>query len=275
MNSSKKIIESNNNEEEEFMEAKLYINNVEKKIKNLQIENDKLNNLNNNLEKEKKELIDSLKTKEIIINQQKSLSDNLKKENEKINIQLTEKIQNLINFSSELEKKDKIILNLKTELSSFNKNNNRTKINQTNFNNSNLQIMQEERLTLEKKKKKNSYNNLNLKNSIEDLQIKIKYYEENLEKKDIYIQELENLLGNIKLEKYKKRNKSLNEIKYENQFDKYKKRINTSENNLKYIDLKDPFIINQKQSLKEYKFFLQKVDEHLSNKSIFSNQIKE
>ena len=45
-----------NNKEEDFTDSKAYLKNLEQQIKYFQIENEKLNNINNILQKEKIEL---------------------------------------------------------------------------------------------------------------------------------------------------------------------------------------------------------------------------
>ena len=63
-----------NNKDEDFTDTKAYLKNLEQQIKYFQIENEKLNNINNVLQKEKIELNASLESKDMTINQQISLS---------------------------------------------------------------------------------------------------------------------------------------------------------------------------------------------------------
>ena len=263
------LISKNNNKKEEEYDIKSYIKNLEEQIKYYKLENEKLINFKNYIEKEKLELNESLELKEITINQQLSLLDNLKKKNdnyeiriielEKINqelnyicIELSEKnktlIENqknsvsnsnnknttdqLIKFSnqlenlsiiksrlehdnkilvnkinyiqlehenernmlkkihnSEIEKKNKIIINLQEELSKLNT------LNNENISNNYPQIINEYP-NLEKTTKKISNNNFNLKSLIQDLQSKLIIYEETIKRKDNYIKELQNSLRN-------------------------------------------------------------------------------
>ena len=266
---NKKLISKNNNKKEEEYDLKTYIKNLEEKIKYYNLENEKLINLNKELEKEKLELNASLELKEITINQQLSLLENLKKKNEnyeirlmeleKINqelnyiyIELSEKnktlmenqkinlsdsnnknttdqlikfsnqlenlsiiksrlehdnkiLVNKINYiqlehenernmlkkihNSEIEKKNKIIINLQEELSKLNT------LNNENISNNYPQIINEYP-NPEKKTKKISNNNFNLKSLIQDLQSKLIIYEETIKRKDNYIKELQNSLRN-------------------------------------------------------------------------------
>ena len=266
---NKKLISKNNNKKEEEYDLKTYIKNLEEKIKYYNLENEKLINLNKELEKEKLELNASLELKEITINQQLSLLENLKKKNEnyeirlmeleKINqelnyiyIELSEKnktlmenqkinlsdsnnknttdqlikfsnllenlsiiksrlehdnkiLVNKINYiqlehenernmlkkihNSEIEKKNKIIINLQEELSKLNT------LNNENISNNYHKIINEYP-NPEKKTKKISNNNFNLKSLIQDLQSKLIIYEETIKRKDNYIKELQNSLRN-------------------------------------------------------------------------------
>ena len=266
---NKKLISKNNNKKEEEYDLKTYIKNLEEKIKYYNLENEKLINLNKELEKEKLELNASLELKEITINQQLSLLDNLKNKNEnyeiriieleKINqelnyiyIELSEKnktlIENqknnlsdsssknttdqLIKFSNqlenlsiiksrlehdnkilvnkinyiqlenenernmlkkihslEIEKKNKIVLNLQEEISQLNT------LNKENNSNNYKQIINEYS-NLEEKTRKISNENFNLKSLIQDLQSKLNIYEEAIKRKDNYIKELQNNLRN-------------------------------------------------------------------------------
>ena len=266
---NKKLISKNNNKKEEEYDLKTYIKNLEEKIKYCNLENEKLINLNKELEKEKLELNASLELKEITINQQLSLLDNLKNKNEnyeiriieleKINqelnyiyIELSEKnktlIENqknnlsdsssknttdqLIKFSNqlenlsiiksrlehdnkilvnkinyiqlenenernmlkkihslEIEKKNKIVLNLQEEISQLNT------LNKENNSNNYKQIINEYS-NLEEKTRKISNENFNLKSLIQDLQSKLNIYEEAIKRKDNYIKELQNNLRN-------------------------------------------------------------------------------
>jgi chromosome segregation ATPase len=91
--------------------------------------------------------------------------------------------------NSEIEKKNKIIINLQEELSKLNTFNNE------NISNNYPQIINEYP-NLEKKTKKISNNNFNLKSLIQDLQSKLIIYEETIKRKDNYIKELQNSLRN-------------------------------------------------------------------------------
>ena len=257
---NKEYISKKNNKKEEKYDINSYIINLE---------NEKLININHYLEKEKLELNASLELKEITINQQLSLLENLKKKNEnyeirlmeleKINqelnyiyIELSEKnktlmenqkinlsdsnnknitdqlikfsnllenlsiiksrlehdnkiLVNKINYiqlehenernmlkkihNSEIEKKNKIIINLQEELSKLNT------LNNENISNNYPQIINEYP-NPEKKTKKISNNNFNLKSLIQDLQSKLIIYEETIKRKDNYIKELQNSLRN-------------------------------------------------------------------------------
>ena len=263
------LISKNNNKKEEEYDIKSYIKNLEEQIKYYKLENEKLINFKNYIEKEKLELNESLELKEITINQQLSLLDNLKKKNdnyeiriielEKINqelnyicIELSEKnktlIENqknsvsnsnnknttdqLIKFSNQLEnlsiiksrlehdnkilvnkinyiqlehenernmlkkihsaeikKKNKIILNLQEEVSQLNN------LNKENNSNNYIQIINEYS-NLEKKTRKISNENFNLKSLTQDLQSKLNIYKETIKRKDNYIKELQNNLRN-------------------------------------------------------------------------------
>ena len=266
---NKEYISKKNNKKEEKYDINSYIINLEKQIKCFNLENEKLININHYLEKEKLELNASLELKEITINQQLSLLENLKKKNEnyeirlmeleKINqelnyiyIELSEKnktlmenqkinlsdsnnknttdqlikfsnllenlsiiksrlehdnkiLVNKINYiqlehenernmlkkihNSEIEKKNKIIINLQEELSKLNT------LNNENISNNYPQIINEYP-NPEKKTKKISNNNFNLKSLIQDLQSKLIIYEETIKRKDNYIKELQNSLRN-------------------------------------------------------------------------------
>ena len=263
------LISKNNNKKEEEYDIKSYIKNLEEQIKYYKLENEKLINFKNYIEKEKLELNESLELKEITINQQLSLLDNLKKKNdnyeiriielEKINqelnyicIELSEKnktlienqknsvstsdnkntteqlikfsnqlenlsiiksrlehdnkiLVNKINYiqlehenernmlkkihSAEIEKKNKIILNLQEEVSQLNN------LNKENNSNNYIQIINEYS-NLEKKTRKISNENFNLKSLIQDLQSKLNIYKETIKRKDNYIKELQNNLRN-------------------------------------------------------------------------------
>ncbi len=263
------LISKNNNKKEEEYDIKSYIKNLEEQIKYYKLENEKLINFKNYIEKEKLELNESLELKEITINQQLSLLDNLKKKNdnyeiriielEKINqelnyicIELSEKnktlienqknrvsnsdnknttdqlikfsnqlenlsiiksrlehdnkiLVNKINYiqlehenernmlkkihSAEIEKKNKIILNLQEEVSQLNN------LNKENNSNNYIQIINEYS-NLEKKTRKISNENFNLKSLTQDLQSKLNIYKETIKRKDNYIKELQNNLRN-------------------------------------------------------------------------------
>ena len=267
------LISKNNNKIEEEYDIKSYIKNLEEQIKYYKLENEKLINFKNYIEKEKLELNESLELKEITINQQLSLLDNLKKKNdnyeiriielEKINqelnyicIELSEKnktlienqknrvsnsdnknttdqlikfsnqlenlsiiksrlehdnkilvkiLVNKINYiqlehenernmlkkihSAEIEKKNKIILNLQEEVSQLNN------LNKENNSNNYIQIINEYS-NLEKKTRKISNENFNLKSLTQDLQSKLNIYKETIKRKDNYIKELQNNLRN-------------------------------------------------------------------------------
>ena len=102
-----------NNKDEDFTDSKAYLKNLEQQIKYFQIENEKLNNINNILQKEKIELNASLESKEITINQQISLLDNLKKKNENNEIRILdlEKINQQLNYLYiELTQKNKTLI---------------------------------------------------------------------------------------------------------------------------------------------------------------------
>ena len=102
-----------NNKDEDFTDSKAYLKNLEQQIKYFQIENEKLNNVNNILQKEKIELNASLESKEITINQQISLLDNLKKKNENNEIRILdlEKINQQLNYLYiELTQKNKTLI---------------------------------------------------------------------------------------------------------------------------------------------------------------------
>ena len=263
------LISKNNNKKEEEYDIKSYIKNLEEQIKYYKLENEKLINFKNYIEKEKLVLNESLELKEITINQQLSLLDNLKKKNdnyeiriielEKINqelnyicIELSEKnktlienqknsvsnsnnknttdqlikfsnqlenlsiiksrlehdnkiLVNKINYiqlehenernmlkkihSAEIEKKNKIILNLQEEVSQLNN------LNKENNSNNYIQIINEYS-NLEKKTRKISNENFNLKSLTQDLQSKLNIYKETIKRKDNYIKELQNNLRN-------------------------------------------------------------------------------
>ena len=117
--------EINSYKDNELFELKSYINKLEQQIKNFQSENENLINLNNNLQKEKIELNASIELKEITINQQMALLDNLKKKNENSEIRINEleKINQELNYLYiELNQKDKS----ESEKIDFDKNKNKT-----------------------------------------------------------------------------------------------------------------------------------------------------
>ena len=91
--------------------------------------------------------------------------------------------------SAEIEKKNKIILNLQEEVSQLNN------LNKENNSNNYIQIINEYS-NLEKKTRKISNENFNLKSLIQDLQSKLNIYKETIKRKDNYIKELQNNLRN-------------------------------------------------------------------------------
>ena len=112
MNSSENFLELND-KMNIFADVKIYIDNLEQQIKSYEIENNNLLNSNNILQKEKIELNASLESKEITINQQISLLDNLKKKNENNEIRILdlEKINQQLNYLYiELTQKNKTLI---------------------------------------------------------------------------------------------------------------------------------------------------------------------
>ena len=91
--------------------------------------------------------------------------------------------------SAEIEKKNKIILNLQEEVSQLNN------LNKENNSNNYIQIINEYS-NLEKKTRKISNENFNLKSLTQDLQSKLNIYKETIKRKDNYIKELQNNLRN-------------------------------------------------------------------------------
>ena len=72
------FIESNYPQEDNFPDMKLYIQNYEEKLINIQNENDSLKNTISNLEKEKLTLLSDLEQKDISLNELNQILENFK-----------------------------------------------------------------------------------------------------------------------------------------------------------------------------------------------------
>ena len=94
------FIESNYPQEDNFPDMKLYIQNYEEKLNNIQNENDSLKNTISNLEKEKLTLLSDLEQKDISLNELSQILENFKRnENEdKSKIQELEEKNKELNY---------------------------------------------------------------------------------------------------------------------------------------------------------------------------------
>ena len=188
----------NSNKDEELIDLKNYIKNLEQQINNFQSENEKLTNLNNYLQKEKIELNASLESKDMTINQQISLLDNLKKKNEnnEIRIMELEKINQELNYLyiDLTEKNKSLIENQKLDLS-INNNNSTEKLIQFSSKLENLSIMKS-RLEHDNKILANKINQIQLTHENEINMLK-KMHNSEIEKKNKIISNLQEGLSSI------------------------------------------------------------------------------
>ena len=272
----------------------------EKKTKIIKDDNVKLYSINNDLQNKIKIYENNKEKDENII---KNLQNQLKDFEEELKIKIEENNnrfkENQFNFEKCIQEREELIKQNNNYKNAYDNLNNNIKDTTELFNqkiksfkniisNYNLKIRELE-MKLEELNQQNEL--LNLENE------KLKRTNQRYEKRDIYLAK--------KIPIIKKRNLSINgsgknllnnsinsSNRKNNNNDNINNNFNINEYNnnsysisnvkginegniLTYNNLDDPFVINQQQSLENFKNVLQRVDENLSDNNLFLNNIKE